>query len=85
MQVRKGGAMSNSMRFKHGTSVVVVSFDLDNLESTLQIQIDDRCVALNAWEAEDCVRWLTRHKDDLYWLAHREEEEELDEDEIYPY
>ncbi len=77
--------MSNSMRFKHGTSVVLISFDLDNRESTLQMQIGDQGVALNSWEAEDFVRWLGRHKDDLYWLAHREEEEELDEDEIYPY
>ena len=77
--------MSNVMKFKHGTSVVLISFDLENRENTLQMQIGDQSIALNAWEAEDFVRWLARHKNDLYWLAHREEEEELSEDEIYPY
>jgi hypothetical protein len=77
--------MSNSMKFKHGTSAALISFDLENRESTLQLQVGDQRIALNAWEAEDFVSWLARHKDELHWLAHREEEEELDEDEIYPY
>ena len=77
--------MSNSMKFNHGTSVAFISLDLEKSESTLQLQVGDQSIALNAWEAEDFVRWLARHKDNLYWLAHREEEEDLDEDEIYPY
>jgi uncharacterized protein (DUF2461 family) len=77
--------MGNVIKFEHGTSVVLVSLDLKNRESTLRVQVEDHSVTLNAWEAEDLVVWLSRQKDTLYWLAHQEEEDELDEEEIYPY
>jgi hypothetical protein len=77
--------MTNVLKFERGQAVIRVSLDVTNREETMQVQLGEQTMILNAWDAEELVLWLARQKENLYWLAHREEEEELDEDEIYPY
>lgn len=77
--------MANVMKFSHGTSIGQISLDLNDCENTLRLQVGEQNIVLNAWEAEELVLWLSRQKDNLYWLAHQDEEDELDEEEIYPY
>jgi hypothetical protein len=77
--------MANVLKFERGQAVMRVSLDTTKREETMQVQLGGQTITLNAWDAEELVLWLARQKENLYWLAHREEEEELDEDEIYPY
>ncbi len=85
-KLEKGNeSMANVLKFERGQAVMRVSLDTANREETMQVQLGGQKITLNAWDAEELVLWLTRQKENLYWLAHREEEEELDEDEIYPY
>ena len=77
--------MANVLKFERGQAMMRVSLDVTNREETMQVQLGEQTMKLNAWDAEELVLWLARQKENLYWLAHKEEEDELDEDEIYPY
>jgi hypothetical protein len=77
--------MANVLKFERGQAALRVSLDVTNREETMQVQLGEQKITLNAWDAEELVLWLARQKDNLYWLAHKEEEDDLDEDEIYPY